>query len=129
MSLILLLLFYFPVWLPILVACVARRTPATIRIILALSGIASGIYARSIHAGISHASGHERGWAVLLIPFTTGALSFWLIFTGVATVCALHFIAVGRAISLPGILAFSLVLGSIVLGIFVVFPFLTSPLR
>ena len=127
MSLILLFLFFFPVWLPVLVACLARQMPPSIRIVLALAGITSGFYARSIYTGVTHASGHERGWGVLLIPFTTAALSFYLAFTGVAFVTALHYVVAGRAVSLPSFLAFGLVIGSIALGFLFVFPFIASP--
>ena len=127
MSLVLLFLCFFSVWLPVLIACLARQTPASIRVVLALAGIISGFYARSTFTGVSHASGHERGWGVLLIPFTTAALSFWLAFTGVALVTAFHFVVVGRATSLPSVLAFALVIGSVVLGVIFVFPFIASP--
>ena len=129
MSLILLFVWFFPVWLPLLIACLARQTPASIRVVLALAGIISGFCARSIFTGMSHASGHDRGWGVLLIPFTTAALSFWLAFTGVAAVTAFHFVVAGRAISLPSVLAFGLVFGSIALGIFFVLPFMAAPIQ
>ena len=66
---------------------------------------------------------------MLLIPFTTAALSFYLAFTGVCLLTAASYVITGRVTSPPGLLASGLVLGSIVLGIFVVFPFLSSPLR
>ena len=126
---ILLLVAFFSVWLPVVIAILARRSPVGVRVVLALSGIASGIYAASIHSRVGHASGHDRGWGVLLIPFTTAALSFWLAFTGICLLTAASYVVAGRAASPPSFLACGLVLGSIALGIFVVFPFLTSPLR
>ena len=126
---ILLLVAFFSVWAPIVIAILARRSPLGVRVVLALSGIASGIYAATIHSRVEHASGHERGWGVLLIPFTTAALSFWLAFTGVCLLTAASYLVAGRAASPPGLLASALVFGSIALGIFVVFPFLTAPLR
>src|SRR4051812_12275785 len=96
---ILLLVAFFSVWLPVVVAILARRSPLGVRVVLALSGVASGIYAASIHSQVSHAGGHDRGWGVLLIPFTTAALSFWLAFTGVCLVTVASYIVAGRAAS------------------------------
>ena len=126
---ILLFLGFFSVWLPVLIALLARRSPAAVRIVLALSGVVSGFYACSIYSRVSHASGHERGWGILLIPFTTAALSFYIAFTGVCLVTASSYVLAGRAASPPSLLAFGLVLGCVALGIFVVFPFLASPTR
>jgi len=129
MSSLLLILCFFPVWLPVLVACLARQSPPGIQVVLALAGITSGFYARSIYTGVARAGGHESGRGVLLVPFTTAALSFYLAFTGVALVTAFHFVAVGRTVSLPGFLALGLAIGSVGLGIFVVLPFIASPFQ
>jgi hypothetical protein len=126
---ILLFLAFFSVWLPVLVAFLARRSPIGVRVVLALSGVGAGIYAFSTSARIPHAGGHERGWGFLLVPFTTAALSFFLAFTGICAVTALHYIVAGRSVSAPSFLAFSLLAACIVLGIFVVFPFLSWPTR
>ena len=129
LGVILLLVAFFSVWLPVVIAILASRSPLGVRLVLALSGIASGIYAASIHSRAEHASGHERGWGMLLSPFTTAALSFWMAFTGVCLLSVASYVVAGRAASPLSLLTCGLVLGSIALGIFVVFPFLASPLR
>lgn len=126
---ILILVAFFSVWLPVVIAIFARHSPVGVRIALALSGAVSGVYAASMHSQVGHASGHDRGWGVLLIPFTTAALSFWLAFTGICLVTVVSYVVAGRAASPPSLLACGLALGSIAFGIFLVLPFLTSPLR
>ncbi len=120
---------FFPVWIPVLVAIFARRIPIGIRIVLGLSGISAGVYARSIWTQIPHAGGHERGWAFLLVPFTTAALSFYLAYTGICLLAVLHYVAKGRAVCAPSILAFLLFATSLVLGAFYVIPLLSWPIR
>jgi hypothetical protein len=120
---------FFSVWLPVVAAILARRSPIGVRGVLAVSGVASGIYAAAMYSRVSHAAGHERGWGVLLIPFTSAALSFWIAFTGVCFLTLASYVVAGRSTSPPSLLACGLLLGSLALGIFVVFPFLTFPLR
>lgn len=120
---------FFSVWLPVLIAILARRSPVGVRVVLALSGIAAGLYARSIWAQIPRAGGHERGWAFVLVPITTTALSFYLAFTGVCAVTALHYIVAGRSISPASLLAFGLLAASLILGVLFGIPLLSWPIR
>ena len=126
---ILIFVGYFSVWLPVVVAFLDRRSSIGVRVVLALSGVGAGIYAFSTSARISHAGVHDRWWRLLMVPFPTAALSFFLAFTGVCAVTAIRYVAAGRADSAPSVLAFGLLVASIALGIVVVFPFLSWPTR
>jgi len=65
-------------------------------------------------------------FGVLLLPLTTTALSFFFAITGTCLTLTLHYMAIGRFLSLPGLFAFGLALGS--MGIYVVMPFVLLPM-
>jgi hypothetical protein len=116
-----LLVCFFPVWVPVLIAIVGHREPTPVRVVLASAGVLAGCYAAFVSDRFERARASGRGFDepdMFFLPFRTAALSFYLAFTGVCLVAALSYVPSGGLLSAPGMVATLLFVSALALGAF-----------
>ena len=129
LQLLLLFVMFVPVWLPVVFAVLSRATPKPIRWVLGGAGGVAALYAAFIYLRVGNAPGHGGMLGSLLIPFAAAVLSFYVAFTGVCVLTVASYVPTGRVRSPGGVFAIILVIGCLVSGVVLLWPFLRSPLE
>ena len=112
-------LTYVSVCLPLLIAILARRSPLSLRVVLVLAGVTSGLFAFSAH--LATKSGHAEGIGIAMVPLLTAGLSAYIVITGFSCVVAYKYFRSGGPATPAMVLLAAIALGCLVFPAFVVF--------